>query len=215
MSKSVYSLVLSDEVVFLADRAAQKRGISRSSFINEILAKELSCTTPQMRIRDIFSILEDITNTHSLRMQNKPSDTMLSLFGSVSYKYNPTVRYSIELMPNGGQVIGTLKISFRTQSKAFLEALNAFFFLISGLEARLAPKGVHYTAGEGKVIRTLCIPAGQEQTPRETGVAISEFIKMFDTALNTYFSYYPDTQTAAEKSAAIYRRYLKTANYLI
>ena len=38
MKKSVYSLVLSDDVVTAADKAATKRGLSRSALINEVLA---------------------------------------------------------------------------------------------------------------------------------------------------------------------------------
>ena len=54
--KSVYSLVLSDEVVRAVDNAAYLKGVSRSHLINEILAEHLACTTPHMRGRDRLAI---------------------------------------------------------------------------------------------------------------------------------------------------------------
>ena len=43
MKKSVYSLVLSDDVVAAVDRTAYQQGVSRSAMINQILA-EYVCT---------------------------------------------------------------------------------------------------------------------------------------------------------------------------
>ena len=55
MNKSVYSLVLSDEVVDAIDRLAYSMNTSRSNLINQILAEKLSLMTPEMRMRQIFS----------------------------------------------------------------------------------------------------------------------------------------------------------------
>ena len=55
MGKSVYSLVLSDEVVEAVDRAAYLAGMSRSAYINKILAQSVSYVTPEQRINDIFA----------------------------------------------------------------------------------------------------------------------------------------------------------------
>ena len=41
MNKSVYSLVLSDEVVEAVDHAAYRAGMSRSAFINSVLPKNV------------------------------------------------------------------------------------------------------------------------------------------------------------------------------
>ncbi|MBQ4086954.1 MAG: hypothetical protein IJC78_01760 [Clostridia bacterium] len=215
MKKSVYSLVLNDDVVALVDRAAAKRGISRSSFINEVLARELAHVTPEMRIREIFDSLERIAEGMPFRVKEQPSDAMMSLFGSLSYKYNPTVRYSVELLPKTAGTIGALKVSFRTQSASFMEALSEFFYFLSGLESAYAPKGVSYTPENGKIARTLVVPHGAQYSADETGFAISEYIKMFDRALNTYFSYLPDTETAARCTAGVYTEYLKHTKYLI
>ena len=60
MSKSVYSLVLRDEIVEKLDRLAYSRNTNRSSLINQILAEYVSYVTPEKRMRDIFDRLEDL-----------------------------------------------------------------------------------------------------------------------------------------------------------
>ena len=54
MSKSVYSLVLSDDVVAAVDRAAYGLDTSRSNLINQLLADYVSFITPEKRRKDIL-----------------------------------------------------------------------------------------------------------------------------------------------------------------
>ena len=215
MKKSVYSLVLSDDVVALADRAAARKGISRSAYINEVLARDLAHVTPQMRIRQIFEDLEKIADNTALRVMSPPSDAMMSLLGSLAYKYNPTVRYSVELTHKTEGVIGALKVSFRTQSESFTHTLSEFFYLVSGLENTCAPQGVSYKTESGRVTRYLAVPPGKHYSAQETSLAISEYIQMFDRALNAYFSQMPNTEKAARSAAEVYSVYRRKAKYLI
>ena len=60
MSKSVYSLVLSDDVVAQIDRAAYALGTSRSNLINQVLAEYVSLITPEKRRKDIFDSLVSV-----------------------------------------------------------------------------------------------------------------------------------------------------------
>ena len=53
MKKSLYSLMLMDEVVNEVDRLAFRRGTNRSSLINQLLAEYLSLATPENRIGNI------------------------------------------------------------------------------------------------------------------------------------------------------------------
>ena len=62
MKKSVYSLVLSDDVVEAVDRAAYQNGLSRSAMVNQILADYVSYTTPEKRMREIFSQVERLNH---------------------------------------------------------------------------------------------------------------------------------------------------------
>ena len=57
MNKSVYSIVLSDDVVAQVDRLAYKAGTSRSAMINRILADYVSYVTPEQRLRDILDLI--------------------------------------------------------------------------------------------------------------------------------------------------------------
>ena len=60
MNKSVYSLVLSDEIVQEIDRMAYEMGQSRSAMINQVLADYVRYTTPEKRMREVFSAIEQM-----------------------------------------------------------------------------------------------------------------------------------------------------------
>ena len=60
MEKSLYSLLLSDDVVSEIDRQALRAGLSRSALVNRILAEYASIQTPEMRIDSIFRQMEDL-----------------------------------------------------------------------------------------------------------------------------------------------------------
>ena len=62
MSKSVYSIVLMDEVVEAVDRLAYEAGTNRSNMINRILAEYAQMATPEQRIQDIFSSIEEVVS---------------------------------------------------------------------------------------------------------------------------------------------------------
>ena len=80
MKKSAYSLVLSDDVVAEVDRAAYQNGLSRSAMINQILAEYVSYTTPEQRMREIFSQVERLLTPGGVfQTLLQPSDSMMSL----------------------------------------------------------------------------------------------------------------------------------------
>ena len=60
MKKTLYSLMLSDEVVREVDALAHRMGTNRSNLINQILADYVSVTTPERRINDIFRAVEQM-----------------------------------------------------------------------------------------------------------------------------------------------------------
>ena len=55
MKRSVYSLVLMDDVVQAVDDLACRLGTSRSNLINQILAERVSLATPEKRMKDVFT----------------------------------------------------------------------------------------------------------------------------------------------------------------
>ncbi len=134
MNKSVYSLVLSDEIVQEIDRMAYEAGASRSAMINQLLADCVRYTTPEKRMREVFSAVEHMLLGSVFEPQLQPSDSMFSLRSALDYKYNPSVRYSVELYKNALPVLGELRVSIRSQNSALVLALLQFFKLWARIE---------------------------------------------------------------------------------
>ena len=57
MKKTLYSLVLNDDVVREVDIMAHKMGTNRSSLINRILAEYVNYVTPEQRIGEVLSAI--------------------------------------------------------------------------------------------------------------------------------------------------------------
>ena len=94
MSKSVYSVVLMDDVVDAVDRLAYEAGTNRSNMINRILAEYVQLATPEQRMQDIFSsIMDAVSGQNALQLMLNASDAMLSMRSAIHYKYNPSMRY--------------------------------------------------------------------------------------------------------------------------
>ena len=60
MKKTLYSLVLNDEVVREVDALAHRTGTNRSNLINQILAEYVNYTTPEQRINQVLSTIEEL-----------------------------------------------------------------------------------------------------------------------------------------------------------
>ena len=107
MKKSTYSVVLSDRVVAEIDRLAYRKGTNRSSMINEILAGYVSMTTPEQRISRIFSDMAAVLYPGEVfRELAPPTPSVMSMRAALAYKYNPTVRYTVELFRDPGATHG-------------------------------------------------------------------------------------------------------------
>ena len=65
MSKSVYSVVLMDDVVDAVDRLAYEAGTNRSNMINRILAEYVQLATPEQRMQDIFSSIMECASAYA------------------------------------------------------------------------------------------------------------------------------------------------------
>ena len=60
MKKTLYSLMLNEEVVREIDAMAHQMGTNRSALINQILADYVSVLTPERRIENIFHAIEEM-----------------------------------------------------------------------------------------------------------------------------------------------------------
>ncbi len=195
MDRNVYSLVLFDDIVNAVDKMAYEKNTSRSNLINQILAEYLSCPTPEMRMKDIFDGVEQMmAEMESFQVRFQPSDAMISIRSALRYRYNPTIRYVLELYRCCDPTVGELRVSMRTQSQPLIHILTDFFEFWADLEDRMAgvrfPEGqVPCRIGVGRYIREFLMPGEEEQRTNE-GIAnaISEYIRFFDASLKRYFA---------------------------
>ncbi len=192
MKKTLYSLMLNDEVVREVDALAHRLGTNRSALINQILAEYVNYTTPERRINDVLSAIEQLmTPSRELVPFFAPNTFSMSLKSSLEYKYRPTVKYEVELYRGAGESIGALSVVFRTQSAALIESMTSFFRLWKRIEdAHLRPltgAGIDYALYDGKFIRSLAAP-DRDCTAEELAGALSEYIKLFDKLMKQYLS---------------------------
>ncbi len=190
MSKSLYSVILTDEIVYEIDRLALKQNTNRSNLINQILAEYVSYVTPEMRINNIFKTIEAFINesTH-LVPEVLPQKSTMSLRGNLDYRYRPTVKYDVELFKNfEGSAIGRLSVVFRTQSEILLARMNEFFKLWCYLESNIFNRDITYTLSDGRFNRSITLNTNKSYTPNEIADAISSYIKLFDDCMKNYLS---------------------------
>jgi len=137
MSKSVYSLVLIDELVDKVDREAYALNTNRSNLINRIIAEHFSIATPEQKLREIFDIVEQrLKEAEELKIKAQQSDATMAVHSALKYKYNPTIRYSIELYKEREDVVGELKVSFRTQNQNLIHDITNFFMIWASMEKK-------------------------------------------------------------------------------
>lgn len=216
MDKSMYSLILMDDLVRAVDRLAYENNTSRSALINRILAEHLSMVTPQMRIAEVLEeIVQCVDGRGQLQVQGRPSANMLNVRSVIQYKYNPTLRYSVEILVEDGAYTGVFKVVSRSQSKALLSRLTVFFELwaqieTSVLQERKPRYQLRYHTADGRFQRRLEVDGeGELQDTQILGDAIGKFIGVFDEAMRSYFSaeFGVDMQTFGMMQE-LYERYL-------
>lgn len=192
MKKTLYSLMLDDEVVHEVDELAHRLGTNRSNLINQILAEYVDYTTPERRINDVLSAIDQLmTSSRDLVPFFSPNTMSMSLKSSLEYKYRPTVKYEVELYRSGEESIGELNVVFRTQSAPLIAATTEFFRLWKKIEdTHLHPiigTNIQYALYDGKFVRSLAAP-DKDCTAQQLAAAISEYIKMFDKLMKGYIT---------------------------
>lgn len=188
MKKALYSVALSDDVVRELDVRARQRGINRSDLIDQILAEYVSVPTPEQKINDIFKAIEELTApVPDLAAFFAPNALTISLKSSLEFKYRPTVKYEVRLYRGGNEALGEIAVIFRTQSRALIGAMTAFFRLLKCIEDRcLAPRldaPVSYALYEGRFVRSVAVPSGRDCTAGDIAGAISDYIQLFDSLM--------------------------------
>ena len=215
MKKTLYSLVLNDEVVREVDALAHRMGTNRSNLINQILAEYVNYTTPEQRINEVLSAIEQLmAPSRDLVPFFSPNSYSMSLKSSLEYKYRPTVKYEVELYRGAGESIGELTVLFRTQSMALIQGMTDFFRLWKQIEdAHLQPltgAKIDYALYEGKFVRSIAAP-DKDCSTQELASALSDYITLFDKLLKGYLA---DRYSPHEIEGA-YCSYLNNASLYI
>lgn len=192
MQKSLYSLILMDDVVREIDAIARKQNTNRSNLINQILAEYVSMVTPEQRIYNIFNCIDNLLGHNAFDSYIEPNESTMSLKSSLNYRYRPTIRYLVELYRTGENASGELKIIFRTQSQELLFRLAEFFELWTKMEKiylkDYSAQTINYSFENGKFTRTFAMPRDRIYDNEETARAISDYIRMFDDIVKGYLT---------------------------
>lgn len=203
--KSIYSLVLSDDVVEAVDRLAANSGLSRSAMVNQFLAERVRCVTPEMRLKSITSAIRSAVGT-GFFLTEQPSAATVACRTALKYRYKPTLRYSVEVYGAGNKRAGELRVTVRTQSEQLYADLSGFFKCWTALEQKYIAdrlsQDIMFAIEPGRFTRTLNMPP-EGITDDLLGQAVADYMAMLDEAMKVYFAQLPDTamaQAAAEKS---------------
>lgn len=224
MERSVYSLVLMNDVVKAIDQMAYDQNTSRSNLINQLLAQEVMLVTPEMRMRDIFDkMINVMEEDRKFQVSLQPSDYCISIRSVLEYKYNPTIRYFIELYRTVDTAIGELKITSRSQSKELQQYLYDFFNFYSKMEqlymAKYFPERPipYYTnEGQGRFRRELVIVDEDKiLTTDAMANAMGDYVQMLDTLLDIYLTHLKESDVGARKIEKMYTKFLNSNPVLI
>ena len=216
MKRSMYSLILSDDIVAAVDALAAQKGTSRSNYINQVLAKHVQCITPEQQMQRVFANL-----THQMdeafRIQEQGSNALLSILGSVQYKYRPTIRYRVELLRNMQQEeVGRLKISCRTQNQTLLDAMAQFFRFWVKLEQKYEANSACaqglYQIESGCM--TMALLRSGAATDEQLGEIVGNYIRMFHAVLQSYFAGIQQDISGTVLSRALEQRYAELREQL-
>jgi len=222
MGKSVYSLVLIDELVEKIDKEAYLLNTNRSNLINRIIAEHFSVATPEQELKEIFDIVENtFKNTEELKVKAKQSDATMALHSALKYKYNPTIRYSIELYKEREETVGELKVSFRTQNQHLISDITTFFMIWAKMEKKyiekyFPEKKVLLQIKDGKLIRKFIVPKEEKhRTNDQIGKAITKYVESLDKIIKLYFKNIDNLNVAKEEMEKAYIEYLNNETIII
>lgn len=216
MKKTLYSLMLSDDVVRAVDELAHRMGTNRSALVNQILAEYTDMVTPERQVQDIFRQIGQILGTdRDLVPFVSPNAMSMSMKSSLQYRYRPTVKYSVELYRDRGGALGELSVVFRTQSQELLEAMGRFFRLWKEVEDELVaayhPVPVEYALYPGRFTRTIALPGSRDYSSADVAGAISEYVRLFDRQMKGYLA----GSLAARDVEAAYIDWLRAGNIIL
>lgn len=217
MSKQIYSLVLSEQVVEKVDREALIRGISRSQIINDLLCQSFGVWTPDLKMNRVMDLMtEAFRDLDNLQMVSATHGNTLQLRTSVSYKYKPKLKYVLEMSGKSQPLLANLRIYSRTTSEPFLQCLVMFFGFISDFEESIAPQiglrqvlSTGYAYEDNKFVKRFeCDWTTTDVGAEAIAAYLISYIQFLDETLKMYFDNYGNWAYIEQQTLTLYKKYL-------
>lgn len=195
MRKSLYSIMLANEIMDAIDELANKSEVDSSDMLNQILAEYLSIKLPQMNMKEVFDLIELNMGQNSVfKVNSSLNDCMIYVKSPIEHEYRPALKYSVEIFDKNDIKIGKLKLIYRTYDMDALSRFNHFIDIWIALETHYIHKyfpkeGFQYEVDSGRFSRNLMVPKDlQPATSEILGQGISDYIKEMDELLKLYLT---------------------------
>ena len=194
MRKSLYSIMIENELIDAIDELANKRAVDRSYILNEILAEYLSVKIPQINLKEIFNMIQLNMNTSVFKVNASLSDCVINVKSPIEHEYRPALKYCVEIYDDNDIKIGKLRLIYRTYDLHALQRFNNFIDIWISLEShyihRFFPKdSIKYDVESGRFSRVLMLPKDSMPITNEIlSRGISDYIKEFDELLKLYLN---------------------------
>ena len=205
MAKTVYSVILSDDVVAAVDALAAREGRSRSAEIDRLLAECLGVKTSEAVFREVLAAAKSAAGEGIVQSTLSPKGT-LSMRSALRYKYNPYLLYTLE-MSGETDTAGDLSVSLRSRNQALTDDIRSFFELWSELEQKYLPCPPPQSApaaAQDRYRRRLRCPAADVEATT-LGAALAGYVNLLDECIKTFFANAGDPEEAMSRTEATYR----------
>jgi hypothetical protein len=190
MKKSIYSLMLFDEIVEVIDQLAYSRGTNRSAMINEILAKEIGLKTPEQKVKAVIKRLNS-NASHNLPVKQINENSSIAFGACIKYKYSPKIKYSYEFVSGKKGKYAILKVSSRTTSEELCNHFNRFYNILRQIENEFSngssDSKIEFILDSNKMIRTFKEKNINQYDEKEVANYLTNYMKMLNDSMGHYF----------------------------
>lgn len=216
MKKSIYSLVLLDDVVEAVDQLAYRKNTNRSQLINDLLAERLGLLTPRQQVMHVMERISDMVGNEQIQVKSKNDYGSLQFGTFIKYKYKPSIRYSFEFnVSNEHERYAVLKIQSRSKSEELNKHLDRFFSAMCYIDQKRFPEiyqreiinKTHVNSNNRfsrEFLRGIPLDKVDDEAVAEY---LSCYLLMMDHALNYYFGHY-DHDNVFQQMDKIYCHHL-------
>ncbi len=217
MSKQIYSLVLSDQVIEKVDREAVIKGSNRSQIINDMLCQTFGIWTPDLKMNRVMDLMsETLRDIETMQMVSASHGNTLQLRTTVAYKYNPKLKYVVEMSGKSHPTMAVLKIYSRTTSELFLQSLVMFFGYLNDFEEQTKASinfrqviSEGYAFDEKRFVKEIqCDWTTKDVEAEAIARYLSNYILFLDESIKMYFNASGNWQFIDQQMGALYKKYL-------